>query len=69
MLQTQKVRLTDFLDERSAYLTQFAEDANAGFDEIGEKAMKELDDAGERVCNITYHKKTLFVVKYLFSSK
>ena len=51
MLQTQKVRLTDFLDERSAYLTQFAEVANAEFDEIGEKAMKELDEAGARVCN------------------
>lgn len=49
MLQTQKVRLTDFLDERSAYLTQFAEDANAEFDEIGEKAMEELDKAGDRI--------------------
>jgi hypothetical protein len=29
MLQAQKVRLTDYLDERSAYLTQFAEEANA----------------------------------------
>lgn len=51
MLQAQKVRLTDFLDERSAYLTQFAEEANAEFDEIGKKAMKELDEAGDRVCN------------------
>lgn len=49
MLGAQKVRLTDFLDERSAYLTQFAEDANAEFDEIGEKAMKELDEAGARI--------------------
>lgn len=29
MLQAQKVRPTDYLDERSAYLTQFAEEANA----------------------------------------
>lgn len=50
MLQTQKVRLTDYLDERSAYLTQFAEEANAEFDEIGENALKELDEAGTRVC-------------------
>ncbi|CAL9113513.1 unnamed protein product [Musa textilis] len=45
MLQAQKVRLTDFLDERSAFLTQFAEDANAEFDQIGENALKELDEA------------------------
>ncbi|KAK1321865.1 hypothetical protein QJS10_CPA03g01840 [Acorus calamus] len=49
MLQAQKVRLTDFLDERSAYLTQFAEDANAEFDEIAENARKELDEAGARI--------------------
>ncbi|WOL00718.1 hypothetical protein Cni_G09431 [Canna indica] len=49
MLQTQKVRLTDFLDERSAYLTQFAEDANAEFDQIGENALKELDEASARI--------------------
>ncbi|KAJ6815130.1 uncharacterized protein M6B38_135040 [Iris pallida] len=49
MLQTQKVRLTDFLDERSEYLTQFAEDANAEFDKIGENALKELDQAGDRI--------------------
>lgn len=49
MLQTQKVRLTDYLDERSAYLTKFAEDANAEFDKIGEDALKDLDEAGNRV--------------------
>lgn len=49
-LQTQKVRLTDYLDERSAYLSQFAEDANTEIDQIGENALKELDEAGERVC-------------------
>ncbi|KAK1298669.1 hypothetical protein QJS10_CPB14g00825 [Acorus calamus] len=49
MLQAQKVRLTDFLDERSTYLTQFAEDANAEFDEIAENARKELDEAGARI--------------------
>ncbi|OVA17673.1 hypothetical protein BVC80_1835g46 [Macleaya cordata] len=49
MLQTQKVRLTDYLDERSAYLTEFAEKANAEFDEIGENALKELDEAGARI--------------------
>lgn len=50
MIQAQKVRLTDFLDERSTNLTQFAENASAEFDAIGENALKELDDAGNRVC-------------------
>ena len=49
-LQAQKVRLTDYLDERSEYLTQFAEEANADFDKIGEDALKELDEAENRVC-------------------
>ncbi|XP_052174108.1 uncharacterized protein LOC127789279 [Diospyros lotus] len=49
MLQTQKVRLTDYLDERSAYLTQFAEEANAEFDQIGEDALKGLDEASARI--------------------
>ncbi|KAK3031378.1 hypothetical protein RJ639_036086 [Escallonia herrerae] len=49
MLQTQKVRLTDYLDERSTYLTQFAEEANAEFDQIGEDALKELDEASTRI--------------------
>ncbi|XP_042496451.1 uncharacterized protein LOC122075479 [Macadamia integrifolia] len=49
MLQTQKVRLTNYLDERSAYLTQFSEDAIAEFDEIGENALKDLDEAGARI--------------------
>jgi hypothetical protein len=50
MLQAQKVRLTDYLDERSAYLTQFGEEAIAEFDKIGEDALKGLDEAGARVC-------------------
>nr|GLL24325.1 uncharacterized protein LOC109216329 [Ipomoea trifida] len=49
MLQTQKVRLTDYLDERAAYLTQFAEEANAEMNQIGENALKELDEAGARI--------------------
>ena len=50
MLQTQKVRLTDYLDERSKNLTEFGEAANAEFDRIGEDALKGLDEAGARVC-------------------
>ncbi|KAF5750863.1 hypothetical protein HS088_TW03G01203 [Tripterygium wilfordii] len=49
MLQAQKVRLTDFLDERSAYLTKFGEEVNAEFDKIGEDAMKGLDEASSRI--------------------
>ncbi|XVF23788.1 hypothetical protein REPUB_Repub13aG0069400 [Reevesia pubescens] len=49
MLQTQKVHLIDYLDERSAYLTQFAEEANAEFDKVREDALKGLEEAGERV--------------------
>ncbi|XP_077216271.1 8-amino-7-oxononanoate synthase [Tasmannia lanceolata] len=49
MLHTQKIRLTDYLDERSAYLTQFAEEANAEFDQIAENALKGLDEAGDRI--------------------
>ncbi|OWM66108.1 uncharacterized protein LOC116211546 [Punica granatum] len=49
MLQTQKVRLTDYLDERSDYLTKFAEEASAEFDKVGEDALKDLDEAGNRI--------------------
>ncbi|KAL5983251.1 hypothetical protein ACLOJK_017335 [Asimina triloba] len=45
MLQAEKVRVTEFLDERSAYLTKFAEDANKEFDAVGEDALKELYEA------------------------
>jgi len=51
MIQAQKLRLTDYLDERSAFLTQFAEEANAEIDAIGENALKDLDDATARVCS------------------
>ncbi|TMW84699.1 hypothetical protein EJD97_024592 [Solanum chilense] len=51
-LQTQKVRLTEYLDERSAYLTQFAEEANCEMEQIGENALKELDEAGQIMVNI-----------------
>lgn len=55
MLQTQKLRLTDYLDERSAYLTQFAEEASAEIDAIGENALKDLDEASARVCTSTWN--------------
>lgn len=49
MLQTQKVRITNFLDERSAYLTKFTKDADTEFDMIGQNAMKELDQIGDQI--------------------
>ncbi|KAJ1411286.1 hypothetical protein SESBI_21329 [Sesbania bispinosa] len=49
ILQTQKVRLTDYLDERSAYLAQFGEETKAEFDKIGEDALKGLDEASDRI--------------------
>ncbi|XP_062004168.1 uncharacterized protein LOC133721540 [Rosa rugosa] len=49
MLQAQKVRLADYLDERSEYLTKFGEDATAEFDKIGEDALKGLDEASARI--------------------
>ncbi|XP_068638182.1 uncharacterized protein [Aristolochia californica] len=48
-LQAQKFRLTDYLDERSAYLTQFAEEANAEFDQVAENARKGLEEASDRI--------------------
>lgn len=50
MLQARKVRLTDYLDEKSAYLAQFGEEAKAEFDKLGEDALKGLDEADARVC-------------------
>ncbi|WVZ06173.1 hypothetical protein V8G54_019519 [Vigna mungo] len=49
ILQTQKVRLTNYLDERSAYLAKFGEEAKAEFDKIGEDALQELDEASARI--------------------
>ncbi|GFY93198.1 peptide transporter 1 [Actinidia rufa] len=48
MLQTEKVRVTDYLDERSAYLTEFAEKANAELEQIGE-TLKELEEASATI--------------------
>lgn len=50
MLEAQKFRLVDYLDEKSAYLTQFGEKANAEFNKIEDDALKGLDEAGARVC-------------------
>ncbi|MED6209459.1 hypothetical protein PIB30_054821 [Stylosanthes scabra] len=49
MLEAQKIRLTDYLDERSEYLTQFSKEAIAEFEKIGEEALKGLDEADARI--------------------
>ncbi|OIW07531.1 hypothetical protein TanjilG_14477 [Lupinus angustifolius] len=49
MLQARKVRVTDYIDDRSAYLTQFGDEAKTELDKIGEDALKGLDEAGERI--------------------
>ncbi|KAI8560663.1 hypothetical protein RHMOL_Rhmol04G0274800 [Rhododendron molle] len=49
MLEAQKVRLTDYLDERSAYLTKFAEEANAEIDQFGENALRDLNEASAKI--------------------
>ncbi|KAH7843738.1 hypothetical protein Vadar_020201 [Vaccinium darrowii] len=49
MLEAQKVRLTDYLDERAAYLTKFAEEANAELDQFGENALRDLNEAGAKI--------------------
>lgn len=66
MLQAQKVRLTDYLDERSSYLTQFAEEANAEFDQIGESALKELDETSNRVWLTSFY--TVHIIKEVVQS-
>ena len=42
ILQAQKLRLTNYLDERSAFLTHFAEEASAEIDAISENVLKDL---------------------------
>ncbi|KAJ3668890.1 hypothetical protein LUZ60_010840 [Juncus effusus] len=49
MLQAEKVRVTDFLDESAKQLNKFGEDANAQLGELGKDALKDLDEAGDRL--------------------
>lgn len=49
LLQTEKARLTGYLDETSNYLSKFAEDANAEFDKIRAEARKALEEVGDTV--------------------
>lgn len=69
MLQTEKVRLTDYLDERSDYLTKFAEDANTEIDKIGEEALKELDAASNSVSSFFDLDTCFSVLCYYYSSE
>ncbi|KAJ1686448.1 hypothetical protein LUZ63_017838 [Rhynchospora breviuscula] len=49
MLQAQKVRAANFLDERAEYLTKFGKDANAELEEIGKSTLNDLDELSERI--------------------
>ncbi|XP_015948378.1 uncharacterized protein LOC107473346 [Arachis duranensis] len=49
MIEAQKIRLMDYVDERSAYLTQFGKEAIVEFEKIGEEALKGLDEADARI--------------------
>ncbi|GAB2228756.1 hypothetical protein Droror1_Dr00022885 [Drosera rotundifolia] len=49
MLETEKVRLTEYMDDRAAYLTQFVKEAKDEIDAIGEDALRGLDRASARI--------------------
>lgn len=48
-LQTGKMRVRDFVDERSSYLTDIAEQAKAEGDKIAEDTLRSIDEAGSKV--------------------
>ncbi|KAJ4835678.1 hypothetical protein Tsubulata_036469 [Turnera subulata] len=48
LIQVEKARAIDYLDETAANLTKFAKEANAELDKIGEDALKEFDEASKR---------------------
>eukprot|EP01018_Ginkgo_biloba_P034286 Gb_09294 [translate_table: standard] len=49
MLQAEKVRVTEFMAERSAHLSQIADQANSEIDQIAEETMKGMDEAGFKI--------------------
>ncbi|KAL9270951.1 hypothetical protein AKJ16_DCAP15958 [Drosera capensis] len=49
MVETEKVRLTEYMDDRAAYLTQFVKEAKDEIDAIGEDAFRGLDRASARI--------------------
>ncbi|KAL9257389.1 hypothetical protein AKJ16_DCAP04394 [Drosera capensis] len=49
MLETEKVRLTEYMDDQAAYLTRFVKEAKDEIDAIGEDALRGLDRASARI--------------------
>lgn len=53
-LQTGKMRVTEFVDERSKHLSDIAAQAKEEYDKIAQDAMRNLDEAGSKVPNIFF---------------
>lgn len=53
-LQTGKMRVTEFVDERSKHLSDIAAQAKEEYDKIAQDAMRNLDEAGSKVPNISF---------------
>lgn len=49
MLQAQKVRVVDFIDDRTKDLTKFGEDYNEELEEIGKNVLSNLDETSGQV--------------------
>eukprot|EP00252_Welwitschia_mirabilis_P016055 TRINITY_DN35518_c0_g1_i1.p1 TRINITY_DN35518_c0_g1~~TRINITY_DN35518_c0_g1_i1.p1 ORF type:complete len:269 (-),score=55.60 TRINITY_DN35518_c0_g1_i1:157-963(-) len=49
MLEIRKVRVSEFVKEKSAQLTQIAKQANTEFQEIADYTLKDMDEAGLKV--------------------
>lgn len=53
-LQTGKMRVTEFVDERSKHLSDIAAQAKEEYDKIAQDAMRNLDEAGSKVPDIFF---------------
>jgi hypothetical protein len=49
LLQAQKVRVVNYLDDQAKNLNKFGENANAELEEIGKSMLSDLDDTSDRV--------------------
>jgi hypothetical protein len=49
MLQAQKVRVVNYLDDQAKNLNKFGENANAELEEIGKSMLSDLDETSDRV--------------------
>lgn len=49
MLQAQKVRVVNYLDDEAKNLNKFGENANAELEEIGKSMLSDLDETSDKV--------------------